>query len=114
MKTNEAGNPIVEICGETIVLDRLTLVDGAPDQQPREARCAVSICYLALAADVWISPCNMIPLYVERTPGNFDRWQGPTGRYAGEYGYPIYQKAEPDNIRDVGRAESAAPIANQT
>lgn len=78
-----------------------SLVGGAPDQQPREARCAVSTGYLALAADVWISPCNMIPLYVERTPGNFDRWQGPTGRYAGEYGYPIYQKAEPDNGKAI-------------
>lgn len=69
--------------------------DGA-DGQPR---CAVSTGYLALAADVWISPCNMIPLYVERTPGNFDRWHGPTGRYVGEFAYPIYRKAEPDNTK---------------
>jgi hypothetical protein len=91
----QAGKAISDTVA--IVKARATSAKAAVETAGPVSSLAVARGYLALAADVWISPCNFIPLYVERSPGNFDRWCGPTGRYAGEYGYPIYRKMEPDN-----------------
>ncbi len=42
MKTNDQGNPVVEICGETIVCTKLSSVAGTPEERPHAARCSVA------------------------------------------------------------------------